>query len=183
MTGRGTSQVLIGGEAGQGVILQGIILADAAVAGGAWVAQTARYGAAMRGGEATAGVVISALPIDFPYVEQADYLVLLSQQTYAKYATGAGQLVVYDPFFVTPEAREGIDQVGIPATDTALKDLGGAQPANLIVVGALAALTGLVTTDNLIEAVDRNLSARFRATNIRALEIGAALARAAREGA
>lgn len=179
----GTHQVLIGGEAGQGVMLQGIILADAAAAAGAWVAQTARYGAAMRGGEATAGVIVSRRPIDFPYVEAPDSLVVLSQLTYDKYASSVAglSLLVYDSFFVSARQQGGLRQVGIAATEASMRELGSVQPANLICVSALAELTGLVTTDDLVAAVDHHLPARFRDSNIRALELGRSLARAAEE--
>jgi 2-oxoglutarate ferredoxin oxidoreductase subunit gamma len=177
----GTYQVLIAGEAGQGVIIQGILLAEAAAASGAWVAQAARYGAAMRGGVATADVVISDQPIDFPEVENPDYLIAISQVTYEKFAVQrkSARIVVYDPFFVTPKQLEGVEQVCIAATDAAIKTFGGAQASNLIILGGLAEVTGLITTQNIIQAIDQNLEPRFRENNIRAFEMGKQMARAA----
>lgn len=177
-TSGGTHQVLIAGEAGQGVVLQGIILAEAAVAAGAWVAQAARYGAAMRGGEATSDVVISDQPIDFPEVEDPDYVIAISQITYDKFVVkrNAGKIIVYDPFFVKAAKLEGVKQYKIPATDTALKEFGGSQASNLIILAALAEVTGIVSMDNIINAVDSNLSPRFRETNIKALEMGRQMA-------
>jgi 2-oxoglutarate ferredoxin oxidoreductase subunit gamma len=177
-TSGGTHQVLIAGEAGQGVVLQGIILAEAAVAAGAWVAQSARYGAAMRGGEATSDVVISNQPLDFPEVEEPDYVVAISQITYDKFVVkrGTAKVVVYDPFFVKPADLEGVKQIKIPATDSALKTFGDSQASNLIILSALAEVTGLVSMGDMIAAIDRNLAPRFRDTNIRALEMGKEMA-------
>ncbi len=181
----GKYQVLIAGEAGQGVIIQGIILAESAVASGAWVTQSARYGAAMRGGVATSDVVISNQPIDFPEVEKPDYMIAISQLTYDKFAVGKreARVVVYDPFFVKPVELEGVTQVGVAATDTAIKVFGGAQASNLIMLAGLAEVTGLVSTKDMIEAIDRNLSKKFRENNIRALEIGKEMAQEAGKGA
>ena len=179
-----TQQVLIAGEAGQGVILQGVLLAEAAVARGAWVAQSARYGAAMRGGEATADVVICSRPIDFPHADHPDYLITISQATYQRFAleSTSAKVVIYDPFFVTPAEKPGLEQLGIPATDTALKRFGNVQPANLIVLSALAEVSGLVSLEDLIQAVDRQLAVRFRDANLQALALGREMALAWRRG-
>ena len=119
--------------------------------------------------------------IDYPEVEKPDYLVAISQLTYKMFAVeqGSAKVVIYDPFFVTPQKIEGVKQYRIPATDTALKELGGVQPSNLIILAALAEATGLVTTENMIDAIDRNLAARFRENNLRALEMGKQMAIAA----
>jgi len=180
-TSGGAHQVLIAGEAGQGVVVQGILLAEAAVAAGKWVAQTARYGAAMRGGEATSDVVISDEPIDFPEVEEPDIVIAISQMTYDKYVVGKEHVkfVVSDPFFVkAKDLGSGVRQVSVPATDLAIKTLGSAQPSNIIIVGALAELTGVVSSESVIEAMDKNFSARFREANLKALKLGQELVRA-----
>jgi 2-oxoglutarate ferredoxin oxidoreductase subunit gamma len=171
-------QIRIGGEAGQGVILTGVVLAQAAMAEQRQVAQSARYGAAMRGGDATADVVIADDPIDFPHVEIPDYLVVLSQPTYDRLATAqpAGTLVIHDPFFVQPGAIAGVRQVSIPATERAIAEFGKSTGANLIIAGALAELSGAVAAASLRAAVVQSLSARFRETNLRAIEIGRQLA-------
>lgn len=176
-------QIRIGGEAGQGVILTGMVLAQAAMGEQRQVAQSARYGAAMRGGDATADVVIAREPIDYPHVETPDYLVVLSQPTYDRLATAqpAGTLVIYDPFFVQPGAIAGVRQVPIAATERAIAAFGKGTAANLIIAGALAELSRAVSAASLVAAVEQSLSARFRETNLRALEIGRQLAAASAE--
>jgi 2-oxoglutarate ferredoxin oxidoreductase subunit gamma len=135
----------------------------------------------MRGGVATSDVVISDAPIDYPEVEKPDYLVTISQLTYKMFAVDKrhAKVVIYDPFFVKPQNIEGVKQYCIPATDTALKELGGVQPSNLIILAALAEATGLVSPENMIDAIDRNLAARFRENNMRALQMGKEMAQAA----
>jgi len=174
-------QVRIGGEAGQGVILAGVILAEAAVGDGKYAAQSARYGAAVRGGEATADVIVADDPIDFPHVERPDQLVVLSQPTWNRLAPaqGPGSLVIYDPFFVQPDAApEAVRLVRLAATERAISVLGQATAANLIVLGALAEMGGAVSRESLERAAAGGVPPRFREVNLKALALGRELAAA-----
>jgi 2-oxoglutarate ferredoxin oxidoreductase subunit gamma len=172
-----TAQIRIGGEAGQGVILAGVILAQAAMRDARQVAQSARYGAAMRGGDATVDVVISDLPIDYPHVEAADHLVVMSQPTYESLVPkrAADGVVYYDPFFVKPRDGFAPVQHPIPATETAITQYGKATAANQIVLGFLNAVSGAVTWESLIAAVEAE-SPKFRKVNLEALALGRELA-------
>jgi 2-oxoglutarate ferredoxin oxidoreductase subunit gamma len=177
MSGGKTMQIRIGGEAGQGVILAGVILAQAAMNDERQVAQSARYGAAMRGGDATVDVVISDEPIDYPHVEAADHLVVMSQPTYEALVPkrAEGGAVYYDPFFVVPRDGFAERQIPIDATEAAIKRFGKATAANQIVLGFLNAASGAVTWESLVAAIEAE-SPKFRATNLEALELGRALA-------
>lgn len=179
----GTAQIRIGGEAGQGVILAGVMLAETAAEDGLEVAQSARYGAAVRGGVATADIVVSDEEIDFPHVEEPDFLVVLSQETYDSLATvqKEGTLVIYDPFFVKPKDLPGITQVAVPATDGALKEFGKATGANLISLSALSALTGVISEASLLAVVEQGPAKKFLASNLKALALGKKMAATAEE--
>jgi 2-oxoglutarate ferredoxin oxidoreductase subunit gamma len=179
MSGDGrTTQVRIGGEAGQGVILAGVILAQAAMNDRRQVAQSARYGAAMRGGDATVDVVVSDEPIDYPHVEAADFLVVMSQPTYESLVPkrGDGALVCYDPFFVTPKDGFAERQVPIEATETAIRKFGKATAANLVVLGFLVCASGVVSWASLVAAVEAEAPPKFRAANLEAIGLGRELA-------
>ncbi len=171
---RSPVQVRIGGEAGQGVILAGVMLAQAAIGDGRKVAQSARYGAAVRGGEATADLVISDTPIDYPHVETPDILVVFSQQTYDKFApAGTGDTkVFYDPFFVTPSKTAGGSLWEISATEMAIEKFGKSTSSNLIVLGFIAQLTEVVSEESLLAAIEQNLPSRHRAAGLEALAMG-----------
>ena len=172
-----TMQIRIAGEAGQGVILAGVILAQAAMNDARQVAQSARYGAAMRGGDATVDVVISDEPIDYPHVEAADHLVVMSQPTYEALVPkrAEGGSVYYDPFFVAPRDGFAERQIPIEATEAAIQRFGKATAANQIVLGFLNAASGAVSWESLVAAIEAE-SPKFRATNLEALELGRALA-------
>ena len=180
----GLTQVRVSGSAGQGSVLCGVMLAQAAASAGWTVAQSARYGAAVRSGSATANVVISDGPIDYPHVEDPDILILMSQTVYDDFESEMTEdtVVIYDPFFVTPRDKAGVKQYGIAATQGAIDAFGKTQGANVIALGALAELTGVITLDNLKHEIETGPTKRFKESNLKAMNIGVEMAAAAKEG-
>ena len=172
-----TQQVRFCGFGGQGVILAGLILGHAGIADGKWVASSSTYGPSARGGACRADVVLSDEPIVVPQVMQIDVLVALSQQGYAKYlgeVKEAAGLVIYDAE-VLPKEKEDLKQIQIPATKAAVDDLGNAIVANMVILGSMVEMTGLVGKEALLRAARERVPERFRDLNARAVEIGFAL--------
>jgi len=167
-------QIRISGFGGQGVVLAGTILGHAATKDGKWVAGASSYGAQARGGSARSDVVISDGPIVYPHVIEADVLVAMAQTAYNKYIDelAEGALIIHDDEMVAPRPMDQVTQLGVPATSQAIKELNQKQSANIVILGACAAITGLVTKEALITAITENVSARFRDLNIKALELG-----------
>jgi 2-oxoglutarate ferredoxin oxidoreductase subunit gamma len=167
-------QVRISGFGGQGVVLAGTILGHAATRDGKWVAGASSYGAQARGGSARSDVVISDGPIVYPHVIEADVLVTMAQTAYNKYIEelAEGAFIIYDDEMVFPRSLDKVMQIGIPATSQAIKELNQKQSANIVILGACAAITGMVTKKALIAAIAENVSDRFRESNIKALELG-----------
>jgi 2-oxoglutarate ferredoxin oxidoreductase subunit gamma len=168
-------QIRFCGFGGQGVVLAGTILGHAAINDGKWVSGSNSYGAQARGGYARSEVVISDEPIKFPHVIQSDILVALSQSAYDKYigeVPEKGALVIYDSLLVTPQDREGARQVGVPATNTAMSELNRKQVANIVILGASVALSGVVTKQAVATSITENIDERFRELNLKAFEVG-----------
>jgi len=167
-------QVRLSGFGGQGVVLSGTILGYAAIRDGKWVAGSSSYGAQARGGAARSDVVISDGPIVFPHVIEADILVAMAQTAYTKYKEelGQGAWVIYDDELVSPQPIGHAAQIGVPATTSALKELKQQQSANIVILAALAAITGIVSREALSGAIAENVSERFRELNLRALDVG-----------
>jgi len=114
------TEIRLGGEGGQGMILAGIILAEAAaIYDGKNVVQSQSYGPEARGGASKAEVIISDEEIDFPEVIQADILIALSQEAYDKHSSDlkTGGLLIIDTENV--EAVENDDAVKLPITSLA----------------------------------------------------------------
>jgi len=167
-------QVRICGFGGQGVVLAGTILGHAATKDGKWVAGASSYGAQARGGSARSDVVISEGPIVYPHVIEATLLVTMAQTAYTKYIEelADGALIIYDEEMVAPKPIDNVIQVGVPARSQAIKELDQKQSANIVILGAAAAITGMVTKVALISAISENVSARFKDLNVKALELG-----------
>lgn len=85
LASRSLVEVRFGGSGGQGVILMGVILAMAGARDHRYVVQTQSYGPEARGGYSRSDVIISDAPIDYPELEQADLLVVLSQAAADEY--------------------------------------------------------------------------------------------------
>jgi len=173
-------QAVLCGIGGQGIVLAGTMLGQAAFNDGKWVGGTNSYGAAARGGLCRAEIVISDRPIAFPHVIEADILIAMYQTAYSKYI---GQVkpeegvVIYDDGFVSPEEITGLRYVPIPATRTAIEELNSGIVANVIILGATVEITGLVTIDALRSAVAEVVPERLRELDLKAVDIGFKLGR------
>jgi len=175
-----TKQIRLCGFGGQGIILGGKILGNASISAGKWVAGLSTYGGAARGGICQSDIIISDDSIIFPQVIQADILIAMSQSAYNKFINDVSQetgLVIYDNQLVSTKEVDGLRQIGIPATEAAVKELNNKQVANIILLGAAAEITNMISKDALIEAIKRGIRQRFIDLNIKAVDLGFKLGR------
>jgi 2-oxoglutarate ferredoxin oxidoreductase subunit gamma len=167
-------EIRLSGSGGQGIILAATLLADAAVATGREVIATQSYGPEARGGASKAEVIVADGEIDFPEVTAPSVTVCLSQEAFDAYAalTVPGGLVVCDDRLVQAVPLPDRRVVGLPFTQLAESELGKAIAANIVMLGALQELTGVVGAEALEEAVRRRLPAKIVELNVRALNLG-----------
>jgi 2-oxoglutarate ferredoxin oxidoreductase subunit gamma len=148
------TEIRLAGEGGQGMILAGIILAEAAaIYDGKQAVQTQSYGPEARGGASRSEVIISDSEIDFPEVQAPDAMVTLSQEAYNKYAASLrpGGLLIVDEDRV--HRVTSAQAIRIPITRIAFETTGKAITANSVALGILVGLTGLVSRQALEKAV------------------------------
>jgi 2-oxoglutarate ferredoxin oxidoreductase subunit gamma len=172
-------EIRLAGSGGQGLILAGIILAEAAgVYDGKFVCQTQSYGPEARGGASKAEVVISDAAIDYPKAIQPDVLLALNQKSLEVFSSDLkpGGLLLVDADLVQ-EAPAG-RVLALPFTRIA-RELGRAMAANIVALGALAQLTGAVSLKSLEAAVLARVPKGTEDLNKKALAAGVA---AAKEG-
>jgi 2-oxoglutarate ferredoxin oxidoreductase subunit gamma len=171
-------QVRISGFGGQGVVLAGVLLGEAGVIDGKQIAGSNSYGAQARGSECKSEIVFSDGMIDFPHLTTTDILIAMSQGAYdlnwKDVEQGSG-LILYDRSLVTPKEGGRVKQVGFPGTELAIKKLKNKQMANLILLGALIEITGIVSSKAIRKAIALHVSERFRSLNLKALRIGMTL--------
>jgi 2-oxoglutarate ferredoxin oxidoreductase subunit gamma len=180
-----TFQVRFCGFGGQGIVLMGVVLGEAAVREGYWAAGSNSYGAQARGSACLSEVVLSRGPVDFPHVLEADLLVAMSQEAYGRFVSDLKPegRVLYDDPQVRPEREVPQHHLPVPATRVAVEDLGNRQVANMVILAAAVALCEIVSPETLQLAVEGTVSSRFRAINRKALEVGFEIGEAARRGA
>jgi len=168
------TEIRIAGLGGQGVVLAGLILGRAAVYDGKQVVQTQSYGAEARGSAAKSEVIISDEKIGFPIVRKCDVLVAMSQTAFEKHKKDLkenGILVVEkDMVTVAPDIQARV--VKVPATKTAEAELKSKISANVVMLGTLTRITGLVSKDAVEKAIVDSVSKEAQEKNINAFRIG-----------
>ena len=167
-------QISLSGTGGQGLILAGIILAEAAILDGKEAVQTQSYGPEARGGASKAEVIISNHAIDYPKVLNADILLVMSQEACNKYhglVSPSGQMIV-DTSLVWDIPEIAAKVVSLDITRAAAEELGKSMAANIIAMGALVGLTNAVSQEALKAAVLARVPKGTGKLNQQALEIG-----------
>ena len=166
-------EIRLSGSGGQGLIVAGVILAEAAgIHDGKFVCQTQSYGPEARGGSSKTEVVISDEPIDYPKAIKPDVLLAMNQKscdTYFFDLKPTGMLIV-DSTYVKqlPTSRA----MAIPFTQIAREQVGKEIVANIVALGALATLTGVVSLKSLEASVLSRVPASTEALNRKALAAG-----------
>ncbi len=171
------TEIRLAGEGGQGMILAGIILAEAAaIYDHKSAVQTQSYGPEARGGASKAEVVISSDEIDYPEVIGADVLVALSQEACDKYATNLKK----NGLLIVDEEKVGrvpmTSAIKLPILRTAVETTGKAITANVVALGALVGLTGVVSQQAIEKAVTARAPRGTEEINKAALDTGFKLA-------
>lgn len=172
--------IRLSGSGGQGIIVMGILLAEAiGVYGGKYVAQTQSYGPQARGGSSKVEIVVSDEEIDYPEAMKLDLLLAMNQVSCDEYYTDLKPegLLIADSTFVTqlPVPRA----FAIPFTKIAREKLNAEAAANLVAIGALPVLTGIVSPQALEKAIRKRLPRDTEEFNLKALRAGMAAARKA----
>ena len=166
-------EVRLSGAGGQGMLLAGLILSEAAgIHDGKHVTQTKSYGPEARGGASKSEVVISTEEIDYPKVTHPDLLLAMTQEAYDKYCGDLKDdgILIVDSFFV--HELSGKEAISIPITSIAREKLGRELFANTISLGIIVALSGAVSKEGLRKAVLARAPKGTEQKNTRALEIG-----------
>ncbi|WP_297548023.1 2-oxoacid:ferredoxin oxidoreductase subunit gamma [Thermococcus sp.] len=171
-------EVLFSGFGGQGVILASVILGRAAaVYENLYAVQTQSYGPESRGGASRAEVVISDEPIDYPKTLHPDYAVFFSQEAYTKYlhTVKEGATVIVEKDLVPHrdfEFEKKLNVIALPLTEIAEETTGLSLTMNILTLGILVGVTGIVSREAIEKAVRDAVPHGTEEINVRALEKG-----------
>ena len=163
------------GSGGQGMMLMGDIFAQA-VGGFAEkeIVLTRSYGPEARGGACRSELITDVKPINYPSVRRPDFVLAMSQQACDKYHADMGDdgIMLIDPRFVR-KVPAGLKRVySIPMTQLAEEVTGKALAANVVAIGAIAALTGVVDTALVERAIQEHFAPKLRESNDKAFAAG-----------
>jgi 2-oxoglutarate ferredoxin oxidoreductase subunit gamma len=170
------SEVQFAGFGGQGIMLMGQILAQAAMREGHEVVWIPSYGPEMRGGTAYCTVVISDRPIGSPIIRNPRHLVAMNRPSLEKFAPSVkkgGVVFVNASIIPVTSGRGDVDELRVPIMELA-KELGNVKAANIVALAAFVARSRVVSFEALTEAVKEKFAgkAKLIPLNLKALEAG-----------
>ncbi len=174
-------EVFMAGMGGQGVLLAGQLLAQAALEAGLELSWFPLYSPEVRGGRATCTLVIADGEVGSPVVGQPGSVILMdgiAVDNHLHRVRPGGLAVINSSLTGGEVSRNDIDIVVIPATNAAM-ELGSERATNMVLLGAYVRASGVVEAQAVEEALYRVLPERhydYIPTNVAALQRGAQLA-------
>jgi 2-oxoglutarate ferredoxin oxidoreductase subunit gamma len=175
-------EIRLSGSGGQGLILMGIILAEAiGIYDGKFVAQTQSYGPEARGGSSKSEVIVSDEEIDYPKAMQLDLLLAMNQKSCDEFYPDLKpeSLLIVDSTFVTQVPTMKAFQ--IPFTRMAREKFKREVVANIIALGALTQLSPMISSKAVESAVLARVPKGTGKLNRDALKAGIAAAKQAKK--
>ena len=172
-----TTEVLIAGFGGQGVLFAGKFLAYKGLLEDKQVSWLPSYGPEMRGGTANCSIIISDEPVGSPIVSNPGVLLAMNLPSLDKYENEAlsGSVIIVDSTLIDRKiTRTDVKAYYIPATKLA-KDMNAPTLANMIMIGKMIKETNIVSIDNLEDAMKKVVppkKADLMGVNMQAVMLG-----------
>jgi 2-oxoglutarate ferredoxin oxidoreductase subunit gamma len=170
-----TTEIRFSGFGGQGIIRCALITGKAlALYDDKFATMTQSFGPEARGSACSAQLVVSDSRVLYPYLTQPGVLMALSQEAYDKYWSElpkGGILIVEEQLVKVRQEHPDLRLLRVPATRYA-EELGNRLFTNLVALGFLTAVTGVVTADAMKKALPGLVPERFLKINIKAFDKG-----------
>lgn len=172
-----TTQILIAGFGGQGILFSGKFLAYKGLIEDIQVSWLPSYGPEMRGGTANCNVILSDTHVGSPIITVPDVLIAMntpSLQKYVNTVAPGGQIYIDSSLIDVKVERTDVEVFYIPATQMA-KDEGIGTLANMIIIGHLLENHPELSFDGTAEVVEKLVPAKkaqLKELNMKALNLG-----------
>jgi 2-oxoglutarate ferredoxin oxidoreductase subunit gamma len=173
--------LIAAGFGGQGLMVLGQLVAYTGIEEGRYVSWIPSYGPEMRGGTANCCVIVSSETIGAPVVSEADAIVVMNQPSFEKFKNDVkkdGVLLYNSDLIKADGVRPDIRLIAVPA-NTIAKTEGSEKIANIAMLGALVAATGIVGDKICVETLKEKLGKKkpeYLPMNLSIYEKGKALA-------
>jgi 2-oxoglutarate ferredoxin oxidoreductase subunit gamma len=158
-------KTVFSGFGGQGVLMMGYVLAVAAMEEDKHVTFLPAYGAEVRGGTANCTVVVSDSEIASPVASHPEFVVAMNYPSMIKYQNmlkSGGTFFLNSDLISQDPAREDVNVVRVPANSLA-HEMGNDRALNMIMLGAVAESTGIVSVEALVRALNTVLEGKKQA--------------------
>lgn len=172
-----TTQILIAGFGGQGVLFAGKLIAYKGLLEDKQISWLPSYGPEMRGGTANCSVIVSDTPVGSPIVSKPDVLVAMNLPSLVKYegeVVSGGTIIVDSTLISEKVQRDDVNVYYVPATKIAT-DEGFSTLANMILMGKLMQVCDNVGYDKVEDAVKKVVpprKANLIDVNLKAVKLG-----------
>ena len=172
-----TTELLIAGFGGQGVLFVGKCIAYKGLFEGRELSWLPSYGPEMRGGTANCSVILSDEPVGSPIVSEPDVLIAMNLPSLDKYenAVKPGGTVIVDSTLIERKVqRDDVKVCYIPATKLA-QEMGAPTLANMVMMGQFIKVSGAIQMDGLEDAMKKVISAKHAdllELNVKAISLG-----------
>ena len=165
-------EVRLIGTGGQGIVTVSIILANAAVKEGNNVVQSQNYGPEVRGGHSTSYVIASDTSILYPKIDSPNVMLVMSNKDYEKYLPELA-----DEGMLIMNGQAGDEAIPdrvyfVPITDIAHDIIKRPITANIVSLGVIVGMTGMVSEEEALEAMKAAVPAKAFDINKKAFALG-----------
>ena len=182
--------IILAGVGGQGILSIATVIGSAALEQGLHLKQAEVHGMSQRGGDVQSNLRLSSAPIYSDLIPKggADLIVSLEPMEalrYVPYLAPDGWIITNTTPMVNipdyPEMEKVMQELGkFPQVvaidvDSIAKDLGSARAANMVLLGAMAAVLHILEPEKLREGIRRIFARKGDAvveSNIRAFDAG-----------
>jgi len=150
-----TEKIIIAGAGGQGIMVLGKVLAEAAMREDKYVTWFPSYGAEVRGGTANCMVVISDEEIGSPYINKADSMIIMNEPSLLRFSSRIkekGLLIINSSLSKSqPDTKAYV--LRYPFTDIALQ-AGNIKVANIVALGCFIAKSKVVNINTVMQVIN-----------------------------
>ncbi|MEE4310914.1 MAG: 2-oxoacid:acceptor oxidoreductase family protein [candidate division KSB1 bacterium] len=168
-------EIRLSGEGGQGLVLAGKILAEAAaIYDDLNATQSQSYGPEARGGASRSEVIISDDEIDYPKAINIDLLLAFTQEACTKYHEDLKDdgILLIDSDYVTNVPDGKFKVYKLPIIEAARSEIGKIIVANIVALGIIASLVSVISVDAVEKAILSRVPKGTENLNKKAFKLG-----------